>query len=262
MSTGKTGELWVDGLKGLLGVREDGAILYVGGYSLTTAALSNVAAESDQFVPASGKVLTLSNTGTIAGGDAWTLAIAAAKTLTVSNTGTIAGGDAWNLAIAAAKTLTVSNSLTFAGTDATTMTFPSTSATVARTDAANTFTGAQTFTSIVLGAGAVIDVDYAAVSATGNDTTQTATITKACGAITTGSLTTAAGASTAVALTLTGVVAGDPVLISKCGGTNTRTADDFSVITTTDTITVTLRNIDLINALNGTVKFNYLWLKA
>ena len=238
MSTGKTGELWVDGFKGLLGVREDGAILYVGGYSLTTASLSNVAGEADQFVPAAGKVLTLSNTGTIAGGDAWTLAIAAAKTLTVSN------------------------SLTFAGTDATTMTFPSTSATVARTDAANTFTGAQTFTSIVLGAGAVIDVDYAAVSATGNDTTQTATITKACGTITTGALTTAAGGSTDVALTLTGVVAGDPVFVSKCGGTNTRTVDDYSVITTTNTITVTLRNIDLISALNGTVKFNYLHLKA
>ena len=239
MSTDKTGYIEVTPLmRGLLEVREDAARIKIGSTELVVSSLSNVAGEFDQFVPATGKVLTLSNTGTIA------------------------GGDAWSLAIAAAKTLTVSNSLTFAGTDATTITFPSTSATVARTDAANTFTGAQTFTSIVLGAGAVIDVDYAAVSATGNDTTQTATITKACGTITTGSLTTAAGASTAVALTLTGVVAGDPVLVTKCGGTNTRSWDDFSVITTTDTITVTLRNIDLINALNGTVKFNYLHLKA
>src|SRR5271166_6176254 len=45
---------------------------------------------------------------------------------------------------ASGKTLTVSNSLTLAGTDSTTMTFPSTSATIARTDAANTFTGHQT----------------------------------------------------------------------------------------------------------------------
>jgi hypothetical protein len=43
-----------------------------------------------------------------------------------------------------AKTLTVTNSLTLSGTDSTTMTFPSTSATIARTDAANTFTGHQT----------------------------------------------------------------------------------------------------------------------
>lgn len=47
------------------------------------------------------------------------------------------------------KTLTVSNTLTLAGTDGTTMTFPGTSATLARTDAANTFTGAQAFLSTV-----------------------------------------------------------------------------------------------------------------
>lgn len=48
------------------------------------------------------------------------------------------------LTLAAAKTLTASNTLTLAGTDGTTMTFPTTSATLARTDAANTFTGHQT----------------------------------------------------------------------------------------------------------------------
>lgn len=48
------------------------------------------------------------------------------------------------LTIADGKTLTASNTLTLAGTDTTTMTFPSTSATIARTDAANTFTGHQT----------------------------------------------------------------------------------------------------------------------
>jgi hypothetical protein len=43
------------------------------------------------------------------------------------------------------KRLYVSNTLTLAGTDGTTMTFPTTSATVARTDAAQTFTGQNTF---------------------------------------------------------------------------------------------------------------------
>ena len=47
-------------------------------------------------------------------------------------------------AAASGKKLTASNTLTLAGTDGTTMTFPATSATVARTDAANTFTGVQT----------------------------------------------------------------------------------------------------------------------
>jgi len=48
------------------------------------------------------------------------------------------------LTIADGKTLTASNTLTLAGTDSTTMTFPSTSATIARTDASNTFTGTET----------------------------------------------------------------------------------------------------------------------
>lgn len=51
--------------------------------------------------------------------------------------------------VTAGKTLGVSNSITLAGTDATTMTFPSTSATIARTDAANTFTGTQTIGALV-----------------------------------------------------------------------------------------------------------------
>lgn len=45
------------------------------------------------------------------------------------------------------KKLSVANTLTLSGTDGTVMTFPSTSATIARTDAANTFTGASTATS-------------------------------------------------------------------------------------------------------------------
>lgn len=48
-----------------------------------------------------------------------------------------------------AKTFAVTGSLTLSGTDSTTMTFPATSATIARTDAANTFTGTQTFSGIV-----------------------------------------------------------------------------------------------------------------
>lgn len=63
----------------------------------------------------------------------------------------LAGSDLKTLAVGAGavsvtsdKTLTVSNTLTLAGTDGTTMTFPSTSATLARTDAGNTFTGSQT----------------------------------------------------------------------------------------------------------------------
>jgi hypothetical protein len=56
------------------------------------------------------------------------------------------------LAVADGKTFTVSRSLTLTGTDATTMTFPATSATIARTDAAQTFTGSQTFSNAIIGA--------------------------------------------------------------------------------------------------------------
>lgn len=59
------------------------------------------------------------------------------RTLTLNtNSGTLAYS-------AASKTLTVAKTLTLDGTDSTTMTFPSTSATIARTDAGQTFTGTQ-----------------------------------------------------------------------------------------------------------------------
>lgn len=54
-----------------------------------------------------------------------------------------------------AKTLSVTNSLTLSGTDGTTMTFPSTTATIARTDAAQTFTGTQTFAQVITTANAI-----------------------------------------------------------------------------------------------------------
>lgn len=65
------------------------------------------------------------------------------------------------LTIADGKTLTISNSLTLAGTDSTVLTFPATSAIIARTDAAQTFTGVQTFSTPI---------------ATGSVATMTATV--------------------------------------------------------------------------------------
>lgn len=82
------------------------------------------------------------------------------------------------LTIANTKTFTVNNTLTLAGTDSTTMTFPSTSASIARTDAAQTFTGAQTINGALIagvqslpGAGAVNVTDLTTAytsTATGN----------------------------------------------------------------------------------------------
>ena len=69
------------------------------------------------------------------------------------------------LTIANGKTATISNSLTLAGTDSTTMTFPSTSATIARTDAGQTFTGVNTFTNPVLIGPAPVAVGSTATAA-------------------------------------------------------------------------------------------------
>lgn len=80
----------------------------------------------------------------------------------------ITGTDAtsWNVAYvgtitASGKILTVNNTLTLAGTDGTTMTFPGTSASVARIDAAQTFVGAQTMPLVYGGsaAGSVHEID-------------------------------------------------------------------------------------------------------
>jgi hypothetical protein len=78
-----------------------------------------------------------------------TLTIADGKTLAVNDnatlgTGGLTLGNSGGFTAAASKVLTANNSLTLAGTDATTHTFPATSATIARTDAAQTFTGDQT----------------------------------------------------------------------------------------------------------------------
>jgi hypothetical protein len=95
--------------------------------------------------PATSATLTIANGKTFTANNSLTLAGVDAKTLTVNNSLTLAGVDA--------KTLTVNNSLTLAGTDATVMTFPTTSATIARTDAAQTFTGDQTYSGSQIVAG-------------------------------------------------------------------------------------------------------------
>lgn len=80
-----------------------------------------------------------------------TPALGVATATSINKVALTAPATSATLTIADGKTLTCNNSITFAGTDATTMTFPSTSASVARTDAAQTFTGTQTFAGAVVG---------------------------------------------------------------------------------------------------------------
>lgn len=74
-----------------------------------------------------------------------TLTLGAITPITV-NGNTITTGTGV-LTLGAGKTLTVNNSIVLSGTDSTIMTFPTTSATIARTDAGQTFTGVSNATS-------------------------------------------------------------------------------------------------------------------
>lgn len=113
-------------------------------------------------------------------------------------------------------------------------------------------------TDVVMGAGGSINLD----SNTATLVSHAATLTKRHVQVTSEALTTAAGSSQAFVLTLTGVAATDIVLVSACGGTNTREHIAYKAVATTDTVTVTVSNIGPTDALNGTVIFNVLIMKA
>jgi hypothetical protein len=141
-----------------------GAFAIVTCISLTGTTAASWQASYFGDIVVSGRVLTVSNSLTLAGTDGTAMTFpATSATIARTDAGqTFTGTQAFGaltatslngnvltagtgvLTIAAAKTLTASNSLTLAGTDGTVMTFPATSATLARTDAANTFTGTQT----------------------------------------------------------------------------------------------------------------------
>lgn len=92
-------------------------------------------------------VVTIQTSG---GATLWTLAPGTCIFLRLLTIATAPG--TWDMdylgdIVAIGKSLTVNNSLALTGTDGTTITLPTTSATMARTDNAQTFTGVQTFSS-------------------------------------------------------------------------------------------------------------------
>jgi hypothetical protein len=95
-------------------------------------------------------------------------------------------------------------------------------------------------------------------------TTNAVTLTagKFAAVITTESLTTAHTAAATLVITVAGAVAGDLVMISPVGGTNTGGVPVFNAVVTTDTVTITLRNNAIAtNAFNGTFIFNMIVFK-
>jgi hypothetical protein len=120
--------------------------------------------------PSSANLISLvtneTGTGALVFGTSPTLTtpvLGVATVTTINKVAFTAPATGSTLTILDGKTLTANHSITLAGTDSTVMTFPTTSATIARTDAAQTFTGTQTFGTIVTttlgGAGGAITLD-------------------------------------------------------------------------------------------------------
>jgi hypothetical protein len=111
-----------------------------------TIAFTDSAITSSTFIGTTSVALNRSSGALTLAGITLTTPVLGVATATSINGLTITSSTGI-LTVTNLKTLSVSNTLTLAGTDSTTMTFPTTSATIARTDAANTFTGIQTMTS-------------------------------------------------------------------------------------------------------------------
>ncbi len=122
-----------------------------------------------------------------------------------------------------------------------------------------TITGVKTYSANpAITVGNTIKSNVAATTLTSNAATVTSYFVQG----TTPALTTAAGSSQAEVITLTGVAATDIAFVTVAGGTNTRKNINLEAVCTTNTITVTIYNSEPTNAINGTVIFNLMVLKA
>lgn len=170
------------------------------------------------------------------------------------------------ITVADGKTLTASNSITLAGTDSTVMTFPSTSATIARTDAANSFTGTQTFLGAAVSSSASAGIGYA--TGAGGAVTQLTsrvtgvTLNTISGAITTNTTSLAAGASATFTVTDSSVAIGDVVDVSiRSGQTNKETSVRVTAVAA-GSFDLTVFNQHASTAETGAIVVNFAVVKA
>ena len=169
-------------------------------------------------------------------------------TATTINGNTITTGTG-TLTLGAAKTFTANNSITLAGTDGTTITFPGTSALMARTDASQVFTGTQTIAS---GGRFVLD------SGTCTSTAAACSLNKQTGIITSESLTTAAGSTWSLALTNGGISASTNIQAQATLGTATTGTPLVTKITpASGGATIVVTNIHATAAFNGTILLSF-----
>jgi hypothetical protein len=140
-------------VNGLTVTSTNGTLTLANGSSLVTSGANSITLTStgatSVTLPTSGTLV--SSVTTANGVSATNTAGALSFTLGAITPSTVNGltitSSTGTLTITNGKTLSVSNTLTLAGTDSTVMTFPTTSASIARTDAGQTFTGVQVMTS-------------------------------------------------------------------------------------------------------------------
>ena len=212
--------------------------------------------------------------------------VPALKALALANLGLtdVAGN---NVAIASGKTFAVSNTLTLAGTDSTTMTFPATSSTLARTSGTNTFTGVQTMTSpslitpaIGVATGASLAVTAGLTSsgstgagigyATGAGGTVTqitnrstgVTLSKLSGSIQTDTTSLAAAAAASFTVTNTTVEIGDVVATSIRSGATTNQTRATVTTVAAGSFVITIQNSHASTAETGAIVINFAVIKA
>lgn len=136
------------------------------GTGLTGTAASLTAGTVTTNANLTGPIASSGNTTSITAqtGTGTTFVMQASPTLTTpvlgvatatSINGNIFTTGTYTLTGQAGKTLTFNGSITLTGTDAQTYTFPTTSATIARTDAGQTFTGTNTFSNTLIASGNV-----------------------------------------------------------------------------------------------------------
>jgi hypothetical protein len=120
----------------------------------------------------------------------------------------------------------------------------------AETGAANTWTGAQTFSTGIADSGTVTLSSNAG------------TLSKMAGVITTEALTTAAGAGQALTITNTLAATTSIVLVTRTGGTSTGGTPIIKAVPTASTITITLDNKHASAAFDGTFILSFLLILA
>ncbi len=166
---------------------------------------------------------------------------------------------------ATGKKLTVNNILTLAGTDSTTMTFPTTSATLARTDAANSFTGTQTFLGAALSTSPSAGIGYgtgAGVAAVqGTNKTTTVVANGICGTLTMNNAALNGGVAVSFTFTNSSIAALDFVGLSLKSGASNASYNYNVDATAAGSCLITVKNISGGN-LSEAIVFNFVVVKS